>query len=271
MLLGGEILSGGLKRRRVDDRDLLEAFAELRRQLQDWGERDAVLEMRNQRAQLLAETTKPTFWDDGDVARTTMGRFYFLDRLLRRLQQLSDRVDYLEELAGLVYRERDVRYRNELAENYERLARDCAFLEVELLCAHLTRNHSAVVLLRPLGPSTKDDGPLWVCQLASMYVRWAQRKGYDVEVAVLEPLTEAEQWAVEYYPYRWRMLQATDTDALVKQVETLGKASEVAVLLGGTYVYGFLKGEAGVHPVSYTHLDVYKRQADHHARPWLVS
>ncbi len=125
VLLGGEILSGGLKRRRVDDRDLLEAFAELRRQLQDWGERDAVLEMRNERAQLLAETTKPTFWDDGDVARTTMGRFYFLDRLLRRLQQLSDRVDYLEELAGLVYRERDVRYRNELAENYERLARDC--------------------------------------------------------------------------------------------------------------------------------------------------
>mgnify|MGYP003379406564 CR=1 FL=1 len=176
-----------------------------------------------------------------------MGRFYFLDRLLRRLQQLSDRVDYLEELAGLVYRERDVRYRNELAENYERLARDCAFLEVELLCAHLTRNHSAVVLLRPLGPSTKDDGPLWVCQLASMYVRWAQRKGYDVEVAVLEPLTEAEQWAVEYYPYRWRMLQASDTDALVKQVETLVKVPELAVLLGGTYVYGFLKGEAGVH------------------------
>ena len=72
-----------------------------------------------------------------------------------------------------------------------------------------------------------------------------------MEVAVLEPLTEAEQrdaseWA-QHYPYRWRMLQTGDTDALVKQVETLGKAPELAILLEGTYVYGFLRGEGGVH------------------------
>ncbi len=85
-----------------------------------------------------------------------------------------------------------------------------------------------------------------------MYLRWAQRKGYDVEVAVLEPLTEAEQWGApewaEHYPYRWRMLQASDADALVKQVETLAKVAELAVLLEGTYVYGFLKGESRRSP-----------------------
>lgn len=252
VLLGGEMLAGGLKRRRVDDRDLVEAFAELRRQLQDWAERDAVVEMRNERANLLAETNKPTFWDDGHAARAIMSRFYFLDRLLRRLQQLSDRAEYLEELAGLVYRQRDARYRSELAENYERLARDGAFLEIELLCAHIVYNHSAVLLLRPVGPVVKDEGPLWLNQLAGMYLRWAKRKGYEAGVALLEPLPEAERRAAapeqaEAYPYRWRKLGIDDPDALIKHVEGLPKAAELAILLEGTNVYGFLKSEAGVH------------------------
>jgi protein subunit release factor A len=250
VLLGGEMLAGGLKRRRVDDRDLVEAFAELRRQLQDWAERDAVVEMRNERAHLLAEINKPTFWDDGRAARGTMSRFYFLDRLLRRMQQLSDRADYLEELAGLVYRQRDARYRSELAENYERLARDCAFLEVELLCAHIVHNHRAVVLVRPVGPAVKEDGPFWASQLAGMYLRWAKRKGYDAEAALLEPLSEAERRSVRWdedYPYRWRGLAAGDPDGLIKEVEGLPKFAELAILLEGTNIYGFLKGEAGVH------------------------
>lgn len=253
LLSAGEgTLSAGTKRRRLDDQGLAEAFAEIRRQLQDWAERDAIVEMRNERATLLAETNKPTFWDDGDQARATLARFYFLDRLLKRLQQLIDRVEYLEELAGLVHRQRDPRYRAELAESYQRLYRDYTFLDVELLCAHLTANHQAVLQLRRVGPPARgEEAESWLIQLATMYVRWAQRKGYELELAVLEPLTEQERQGGSlvqtYYPYRWHRLDTSDIDAAIKQLSTLEDVGEIALGLGGTNVYGFLKGETGIH------------------------
>ena len=242
----------GTKRRRMDDRGLAEGFAELRRKLHDWTEHDTVLEMRDERATQLAETNKPTFWDDGDTARATLARFYFLDRLLKRLQQLTDRAEYLEELAGLVHRQRDARYRTELAESYERLYRDIAFLEIEILCAHLTDNHRAVLQLRRIGPSARgEDTEGWLPQLATMYLRWANRKGYDVEVYTLEPLSEEERRGgsliQRHYPYQWKSLDTSDLDTLYKQLGTLDDLSEVALGLGGTNVFGFLKGEAGIH------------------------
>jgi ATP-dependent Clp protease ATP-binding subunit ClpA/protein subunit release factor A/predicted RNase H-like HicB family nuclease len=248
LLEGGGL--GKAKRRRMDDRSLTEGFAELRRKLQDWNERDAVAEMQNERRTLLADTNQPTFWDNGEVARAKLARFYFLDRLLKRLQQLSDRTEYLEELSGLVNRQRDPRYRAELATSYETLERDVAFLDVELLCAHLEANHSAVLRLRRVGASA-DEGTPWLPQLAAVYLRWAKRKGYDIECYILEPLP-AEQRMPEsllgrYYPYRWKQLNSDDVDGLVKWVLTLDDGVELAIGLAGTNVYGFLKGEAGVH------------------------
>lgn len=244
--------SGGtLAKRRLDDRGLAEGFAELRRTLANWEEREAVVEMRNERATRLADTNKPTFWDDPDAARHTLARFYFLDRLLKRLQQLIDRAEYLEELAGLVHRQRDARYREELADGYERLVRDVAFLEVELLCAHLEDNHQAVLGITRLGNFTRDDGQQWASQLATVYLHWARRKGYDIDMFVLEAMPDEERnqnsLLGQHYPYRWRALDTSDIDALIKQVTALEDVSELAIGLQGTNVYGFLKGEKGAH------------------------
>lgn len=251
VLLGDGALASG-RRKRLDDKGLAEAFADLRRKLYDWAERDAVVEMRNERATRLADTNKPTFWDNPDQARTTLARFYFLDRLLKRLQQLTDRAEYLEELAGLVNRQRDPRYRAELVNSYEQLDRDYAFLEVELLCAHLADNHSAVLRLRRIGgPTRGEEGEAWMPQLAAMYLRWAKRKGYDIDCFVLEALREDQRQGgsliEEHYPYRWRALESSDLEALIREVLTIEEPGELAIGLGGTNVYGFLKGEAGVH------------------------
>jgi len=249
VLLGEGLLSSGRQVRRLDDQGLIAAFAELRRKLQDWAERDAVKEMRNESAFRLAETNRPTFWDNGDYARFTLARFYFLDRLLKRLQQLTDRAAYLEELAGMVYRQREAHYRQELAESYQQLDRDYAFLEVELLCAHLTHNHRAILRLRRVGQAAKgDEAGAWLSQLAAMYLRWAKRKGYELAVATLEPLGEAErQGDWRYYPYKWRWLDTSDLDALLKTLPERAASTELAISLEGTNVYGFLKGESGLH------------------------
>lgn len=249
--LSDGLLATGQRRRHLDDRALGEAFADLRRKLQDWAERETVVEMRNARATGLAETHKPTFWDDGDAARATLARFYFLDRLLNRLQQLSDRAEYLEELAALVHRQRDPRYRAELVESYEQLDRDVAFLEVELLCAHLEENHSAILTIRRFGPSPKgDEAEPWLPQLATIYLRWAKRKGYDAEVFVR--LSEEETGKEEGQPASqrssvWSPLKVGDLESLIKQVQRLADARELVLSFQGTNVFGFLKGEQGVH------------------------
>jgi ATP-dependent Clp protease ATP-binding subunit ClpC len=250
-LPSGMLEVGLLKRRRIDDKGLAEAFATLRRQIDDWNERDTVVLMRDERETCLAATNKPTFWDDGDLARATLARFYVIDRLLRRLQQLSDRAEHLEELAGLVHRQRDARYRAELADGYQNLSRDLAFLEVELLCAHLSEHHRAVMRLRRVGPLNRDEGTPWLTQLATMYLRWSARKGYDVSLFVLEALPEEERGGdgliPTYYPYKWRPIDTSDLDAALKQLTKSAEASELAIGVEGTNVYGFLKGEVGVH------------------------
>lgn len=247
----GGLEAGQLTRKKLDDRNLAEGFAELRRKLSDWDERDAVVTMRDERATSLAATNTPTFWDDGDKARATLARFYVLDRLLKRLQQLSDRAEYLEELAGLVHRQRDPRYRAELAESYAGLHRDVAFLEVELLCAHLEGNHRAVLRIRRVGAPTKEEGEPWAAQLAAIYLRWAARKGYELSLFALEPLGEAERRGggllAQHYPYAWRAVEGASGDELVKQLAQLGEPAELAIGLIGTNVYGFLKGEMGIH------------------------
>jgi len=245
--LGEGLLSGGHQVRRLDDQGLIAAFAELRRKLQDWAERDAVKEMHNERAFRLAETNRPTFWDNGDYARFTLTRFYFLDRLLKRLQQLTDRAAYLEEFAAMVYHQRNAHYRQELAENYQQLDRDCAFLEVELLCAHLTHNHRAILRLRPVGQAS-EEAATWLNQLAAMYLRWAKRKGYELAVGTLGTRSQAEYYGVwTYYPHKWRWQDTSDFDALLKSLAEQPAGEEVAISLEGTNVYGFLKGESGLH------------------------
>jgi ATP-dependent Clp protease ATP-binding subunit ClpC len=251
VLLGDNPLGTDRKQRLVDDRGLVEGFAELRLKLQDWAGSDTVLEMRNERDRWLRHTSQPTFWDDARLARHQLSRFYFLERLLKRLQQLSDQAVYLEELAGLVHRQRDASYRAELAESYTRLAREEAFLEIELLGAHLEQNLNAILLLRPMHTQTQEeDGATWPGRLAAMYLRWAKRKGYDIEaVANLVPLPEDERAseANRAYPYRWQQLNVGNLDGLIKEVTSQAEVHELVILLQGAYVYGFLKGEAGVH------------------------
>lgn len=244
------LTSGSRRRMRVDDKGLVEAFAELRRLLQDWEERDAVIEMRNERATCLARSNEPSFWNDGEAARDTLARFYFLDRLLKRLQQLLDRAEYLEELAGLVHRQRDPRYRADLAESYEQLYRNYAFLNIELLCAHIKHNHRAVMLLRPVGTQTKNDpGIPWIIQLATIYTRWMFAKGYDVACYQLESIPDDErtEHRMSVYPYRWRDMNASDMTTLLSDLEELNNVNELAFGITGTNVYGFLKGEIGIH------------------------
>lgn len=231
---------------RMDTSELVEGFALLRRKLVDWLESERLVRMQAEKDILLTDTQRPDFWDDSDSARQKLSRFYFLDRLTRHLRELRERVEYLEDMAVLVHRERDLHYRQELAEDYQDLYRQVLYFEIEMRTSHLPHRHRAMLLINRLGNSPielQQQNHEWAHQLARMYLTWAEHKGYDRDVYLLEPQGNSQRMGFA------RLHAASFTD-LLKQFDERHPVEEIALLLQGSNIFGFLKGERGVHKLT---------------------
>lgn len=234
-----------VQRVRMDTGQLVEGFAILRRKLADWLESDTFKEMQNEKADLLMETRNPNFWDNNDDARTKMSRFYFLDRLTRRVKQLYDKAEYLEDFAVLVNRERDLKYHPDLAQDYEDLYRETSYLDIEMMTSHLPHRNKAMMLLQPIGmtPVQKAIEPkeTWLRRMARVYLRWAERKGYDREIYILAPDKQGPGGQ------SFQALTAGNFEDLLRRFDEAGSTDEIALFFEGSNVFGFMKGERGVH------------------------
>lgn len=240
------LTDSSVRKLRMDTAQLVEGFAMLRRKLSDWLESDTFKEMQNEKAELLAETQAPYFWDNSDDARTKLSRFYFLDRLVRRVHQLYEKAEYLEDFAVLVNRERDLRYQPDLARDYEELYRNTSYLDIELRTAHLPHRNKAMLLLRPMGslmPQQRGGNPSaeWMRRLARVYLKWAERKGYDRDLYLLMPARNAPGGQ------SFQQITAGTFNDLLKRFDEAGHTEEIALLLEGSNVFGFMKGERGLH------------------------
>lgn len=242
-------LAEGLERgtsrvQRMNLSELAEGFGLLRGKLADWTESETLREMMAEKERLLAATHADDFWDDSGEARTAMRRFYFLDRLTRRLRQLQERAEYLEDFSVLVSRERDVRYQSELARDYERLYHDVSFLDIELRTAHLPHRNQAMMLIAPLGTQPQppeQPAQTWPRRLAEVYLWWAERKGYDRDIYLLTPDPAAPGGRA------FTHLTAGSFKALMERFRECGRTDEIALWFEGSNVFGFLKGERGLH------------------------
>jgi ATP-dependent Clp protease ATP-binding subunit ClpC len=213
--------------------EIVAGFSGLRRQLDGWSKSGLVQDMQRERSELLRRTNAPGFWDQKGEAPEMLKRFYGVDRLLRRIAQLSERVDYLEDLAEVVANERDITYQADMARSYEELRNAVAYLDIELSTAHLPHRSRAAVLINGIGIGAPSR---WPRQLGEIYMRWARRKGYGFEVYILG--TE---------PHYERIAAHDDFDDLLKCRPEESPVRSVTVLVEGSNVFGFLKGETGLH------------------------
>ncbi len=243
-------------------KELIDAFAAVRLRLHDWSAGDAVREIENEWKQALASTRKRGFSKNARAAGKVWARIYHLERLTKRLGQLRERAEYLEEFAALSQRERHGRYEPDLAQSYTELCRDSDYLEIELLTAHMKESGQALLRLEPVGRVARAGvtGEAWLLTLAKMYLRWAKRKGYHF--VVYAPTDPYRRWlesqclsaraAIPGFepgpPVRppWTELRGGDFPALLKRLEALEPPS-LALSIQGVNAYGFLKGEDGAH------------------------
>jgi peptide chain release factor 2 len=176
-------------------------------------------DLRKRREELEAETARPDLWDDADSARA----------LTTELGRLSDDVDRLDGLRGDVDDARvlcelveesaaagspDAGLARELTETVGALETRIGRLEVQSLFSGDYDDKDAVADVHAGAGGT--DAQDWTEMMLRMYQRWAERRGFSVEVDEATPGQEAG------------LLSAT-------------------FIVRGRFAYGLLAAERGVH------------------------
>ncbi len=188
--------------------DAIEKSLALLRQRMDWDTAKHRLE------EFDARVEDPTLWDDPAKAQKLMrDRQALLDSIKTYediAQELSDNVEMIE----LGEMEEDEEVVKEAEEALTKLAKTAAQKELEaLLNGEADGNDTFLEINAGAGGTESCD---WANMLARMYVRWAEKKGYKVELQSEMPGEEAG-------------------------------IKSVAYKISGPNAYGWLKSESGVH------------------------
>jgi peptide chain release factor 2 len=130
---------------------------------------------------------KPGFWDDQKRAASTSAEHSRTTRKLEAFRELDREIDDLAGLAELS--EEDESLRAELDEQLTRAEARLAELEEARLFRGKYDSGDAVVTVHSGAGGT--DSQDWAEMLLRMYLRWAQKRGFEVEMTEASPGEEA--------------------------------------------------------------------------------
>ena len=156
----------------------------------------------------------PDFWEQPQQAQTVMRRLASLQESVGMWRDLDRRTSSLLELIDLASQERDLSLQETFVEELGSLEPLLNDLEVELLFSGEYDNRGAILTIHAGAGGTESQD--WAQMLLRMYLRWAERRGFNARVVDTSPGEEA------------------------------GIKSAV-VQVPGNRAYGYLKAERGVH------------------------
>ncbi|MEM1266755.1 MAG: peptide chain release factor 2 [Pseudomonadota bacterium] len=186
----------------------IEKSLELLRQRLDWDTAEHRLEEFN------AMSEDPDLWSDPTRAQKLMRERQMLASAIDRYKSLASELDDQRELIELGEAEDDAEVVSEAEEALALLRDSAASAEIEaLLDGEADANDSYLEINAGAGGTEACD---WAQMLARMYVRWAEKRGFKVEL----------------------QSETAGTEAGIKSV---------TYLIKGERAYGWLKTESGVH------------------------
>lgn len=170
--------------------------------------------LRKQIEELSRESESPDFWTDQEKAQGVLKKKKSIertvdeyDRIHRELSDMPDLMDIAEELD-------DEAEADSILENYEKISNDLeSFRLTALLDGKYDHNSAILTVHAGAGGVEAMD---WAQMLQRMYVRWAEKKGYKVNVVD----------------------QQDDVEAGIKSA---------TMMIEGENAYGYLRRENGVH------------------------
>jgi len=169
---------------------------------------------RDRRPQLEAELARPDLWDDQVVAQAVQREFSEVDGDLALFDELSETIADVEVLAEMARDEGDESQEPEIQRILTTLADRFAALELRALFTGEYDEYDAICEVNSGAGGT--DAQDWAEMLLRMFSRWAERKGFDVELDEVSDGTEAG-------------------------------ISSATFIIKGRYAYGYLRSEHGVH------------------------
>jgi peptide chain release factor 2 len=171
-------------------------------------------QLTGRRTELEKAASEPGLWDDADHAREVTTELGRVTDDLEQLAQLAEQLSDAETLYQLIEEESDPSLRPEVEEVLDELDQRLAALELRALFVGPYDDGDAVAEIHAGAGGT--DAQDWAEMMLRMYTRWAERRGFAIEV---EEATEGQEAG---------LLSAT-------------------FIVKGRYAFGLLAAERGVH------------------------
>jgi peptide chain release factor 2 len=127
---------------------------------------------------------------------------------------LLNKLTYLEESISILEEESGELFLNDIQNEIKNLKDELESLEIQYLLSGEMDKNNAILTIHPGAGGTESQD--WAQMLMRMYLRWAERHKFSTQIVELQ----------------------TGEEAGIKAV---------TITVSGSYAYGFLKGEAGVH------------------------
>lgn len=156
----------------------------------------------------------PDFWEDAEKASESMKEVKELKDIVSRADGLSGKYEDIMTLIEMAYEEEDEELAAEIKEELEEFVKDFDDLRITTMLKGEYDESNAILTLHAGAGGTESCD--WASMLCRMYQRWAEKKGYSVE-----------------------MLDFLDGDE--------AGLKSVTLQINGTNAYGYLKSEHGVH------------------------
>jgi peptide chain release factor 2 len=170
-------------------RDFSDDLGALRRRLTE-AEGYLDLEGRRKRlAELEAEVSRPDLWDDTSVGQQVTREYGRIKGDVDEMEGLDGRVSDAETLYQLAVEEGDESVAAELEGLIASLERELAELELRSLFTGEHDERDAVCEIHAKDGGT--DAQDWAEMMLRMYQRWAERRGFEIEVDEVSPGQEA--------------------------------------------------------------------------------
>lgn len=171
---------------------------------------------------------EPTFWDDPQTAQKTVGKTNEIKAWVEAWDGLDTKCNDLHELYELASMEEEESVLTEIDRDLAKLEKDIDELEFRRMMSDPADKKNAIITIHPGAGGTESSD--WASMLMRMYIRWAERKGFAVDVLDLQEGDEAG-------------------------------IKSASIEVTGDYAYGYLKAESGVHRlVRISPFDAQKRR-----------
>jgi peptide chain release factor 2 len=178
---------------------------------------------------LESQQAEAGFWNNPEKARVSVQELKRLKAWVTPYESLRQRLEGAVEMAQLLEQEPDQAMESEVGREADELATAVQSFELQAMLQGPDDARDALLTIHPGAGGTESQD--WAEMLMRMYVRWAERHGFQVAILDLLPGEEAG-------------------------------LKSVSIEIKGEYAYGYLKAEKGVHRL--VRISPYDSQARRH-------